>query len=470
MVSLCLTLICDFSQGEVSNWESTQTKEPRFAVIKLAKKYHKERWIVRDTQPNPGDRIKRLGTIGELRRIPINADNLKNKDKLKEEDHANQPKLITAITLLPGFDSYKENEPVGGIVRRDSIKKIHENSESVQKLRTVDQNQINIVNGTATEDKINQKEEKSQNMNSFHIPNKYKEAISQTSRTSGSENAGPHASNSSTNSSSIEELFYYLKEKVITQALNEYSYLRDQMETLEREAANLREENRLLHSIITSDQKNEFENKLAARLKDTLSGPKRSTPKANKVQPVQPQNQSIQNTAAQAAVAAMNSVSVQSESEFRAAIPNQQTHPQQHLQHQPLQAQHSMNEMGFTGYDSNFSREMMHQQIPQSRVGHENHYSTLHSQNYQQRPGFERQNSQQNEHVQRQGVPHPSYHPTSVSHSTAIPNNPNLYNHFVQQQLYSGAHQQPLHQRDTLHQTNQQYNQPYSANYQTLKK
>ena len=36
-----------------------------------------ERWIVRDTQPNPGDRIKRLGTIGELRRIPINADNLK---------------------------------------------------------------------------------------------------------------------------------------------------------------------------------------------------------------------------------------------------------------------------------------------------------------------------------------------------------------------------------------------------------
>ena len=68
------------------------------------------------------------------------------------------------------------------------------------------------------------------------------------------------------------------------------------------------------------------------------------------------------------------------------------------------------------------------------------------------------------------GVPHPSYHPTSVSHSTAIPNNPNLYNHFVQQQLYSGAHQQPLHQRDTLHQTNQQYNQPYSNNYQTLKK
>ena len=45
----------------------------------------------------------------------------------------------------------------------------------------------------------------------------------------------------------------------------------------------------------------------------------------------------------------------------------------------------------------------MHQQIPQSRVGHENHYNTLHSQNYQQRPGFERQNSQQNEHVQRQG-------------------------------------------------------------------
>ena len=162
--------------------------------------------------------------------------------------------------MLPGFDSYKENEPVGGIVRRDSIKKIHENSESVRKLRTVDQNQINIVNGTANEDKINQKEEKSEDMNSFHIPNKYKEAISQTSRTSGSENAGPHASNSSTNSSSIEELFYYLKvhtifmfvtemrnffkEKVITQALNEYSYLRDQMETLEREAANLREENR----------------------------------------------------------------------------------------------------------------------------------------------------------------------------------------------------------------------------------
>ena len=59
-----------------------------------------ERWIVRDTQPNPGDRIKRLGTIGELRRIPINADNLKNKDKLKEEDHANQPKVATFLVYL----------------------------------------------------------------------------------------------------------------------------------------------------------------------------------------------------------------------------------------------------------------------------------------------------------------------------------------------------------------------------------
>ena len=48
-----------FSPGEInSNWESTQTKEPRFAVIKLAKKYHKGTLYIFTTRWRPWANIK----------------------------------------------------------------------------------------------------------------------------------------------------------------------------------------------------------------------------------------------------------------------------------------------------------------------------------------------------------------------------------------------------------------------------
>jgi len=188
------------------------------------------RWTGKDSQIQPGDGIKHVGPVNEIRRIQINDDNLKNKDPKginKPAAPHRTSKVITAITLMAGLT--RGNVTIG---RRLSAPRVPDqnldsrtDSPSPQ-LSTKHQKMADAVNSAVRDAQL------AKQTNLMSTP---------------------------AFESAIEKCMSQLKLTVMSAADQEYTTLRERIRILEAEMNEIKRENKLLRQQQTVDQRKEFE-------------------------------------------------------------------------------------------------------------------------------------------------------------------------------------------------------------------
>jgi len=189
------------------------------------------RWTGKDSQIQPGDGIKHVGPVNEIRRIQINDDNLKNKDPKginKPAAPHRTSKVITAITLMAGLT--RGNVTIG---RRLSTSRVPDqnldsrtDSPSPVQLSAKHQKMADAVNSAVRDAQL------AKQTNLMSTP---------------------------AFESAIEKCMSQLKLTVMSAADQEYTTLRERIRILEMEMNEIKRENILLRQQQTVDQRTEFE-------------------------------------------------------------------------------------------------------------------------------------------------------------------------------------------------------------------
>jgi len=202
-----------------------ENPKPRFTRVKVINSIDRGRWTGKDSQIQPGDGIKHVGAVNEIRRIQISDDNLKNKDPkgINKPPAVRTSKVITAITLMAGLTRCSNPVTIGRRLSAPKVPVEEQNRQSPTLLSSKHQQMADAVNSVVRDVQA-------------------KQLVS----TPAFESA-------------IEKCMSQLKLTVMSAADQEYNTLRERIRLLEIDMAMIKRENELLKQQQTLDQRNEFE-------------------------------------------------------------------------------------------------------------------------------------------------------------------------------------------------------------------